>query len=254
MNALSRLFLAAFAFLKFGKVLISAGSMLIAVVAYAWVFGWRYAVGLVAMMFLHELGHMLAARRRGLDVGLPTFIPFFGAWVELKQRPHDAETSAFVALGGPLLGTISALVCYYLARNGDAPWLLAVAYSGFFINLLNLIPMPPFDGGQIMAVLSPRLWLLGVPILLALFWAHPNPVMLVMAILAVPYVFQALRRQPPSPEAQAYYAVSARTRWEYGMYYLVLILFLVVMLGEAHTALGSVERGGPASTSASDDV
>lgn len=85
-------------------------------------------------------------------MGLPTFIPFVGAWVELKDMPHDAETEAYVGLAGPLAGTVAALVCYFVARDRQLDWLLAVAYSGFFLNLFNLIPLLPFDGGRVTQV------------------------------------------------------------------------------------------------------
>ena len=126
--------------------------MLLSLVVYAFVFGWRYAAGFVALLFVHEMGHYIAARQRGLDVGAPTFIPFVGAWIELKELPHDAETEAYVGLGGPLLGTRRRARVLLLARSYDATWLLAVAYAGFFLNLFNLIPLSPFDGGRITAV------------------------------------------------------------------------------------------------------
>lgn len=142
---------------KLGKLLTTAGSMLLSVVVYAFIFGWRYAVGFVVLLFVHEMGHYIFARQRGLEVGLPTFIPFLGAWVQLKDLPHDAETEAYVGLGGPLVGTVGALAAYFLARNEGSNWLLAVAYSGFFLNLVNLIPIIPFDGGRITAALTPKL-------------------------------------------------------------------------------------------------
>ncbi|MEO7887731.1 MAG: site-2 protease family protein, partial [Polaromonas sp.] len=154
---MTKLLLLLFTGAKFGKLLLTGGSMLISVFAYALLFGWRYAVGFVALLFVHEMGHYIAARQRGLNVGAPTFIPFVGAWVELKDMPHDAETEAYVGLGGPLLGTIGALACYFIARDQDSNLLLAIAYSGFFLNLFNLIPLSPFDGGRITAVLSPRI-------------------------------------------------------------------------------------------------
>src|SRR5258706_2051337 len=115
---------------KLGKLFTTGGTMLLSVVLYAFVWGWRYAAGFVALLFVHEMGHYIAARKRGLDVGAPTFIPFVGAWIELKQMPHDAETEAFVGLGGPLLGSVGALACYFVAVSYDATWLLAVAYAG----------------------------------------------------------------------------------------------------------------------------
>ena len=128
-------------FIKLGKLLTTGGTMLVSVVVYAFIWGWRYAAGFVALMFVHEMGHYLAARQRGLAVGAPTFIPFVGAWIQLKQMPHDAETEAYVGLAGPLVGTAGALACYVIARDQQLDWLLAVAYSGFFLNLFNLIPL-----------------------------------------------------------------------------------------------------------------
>jgi Zn-dependent protease len=226
---------------KLGKLFASGGSMLLSVVVYAFIFGWRYAVGFVALLFVHEAGHYIAARQRGLAVGLPTFIPFVGAWVELKDLPHDAETEAYVGLGGPLLGSVGALLCYLVARSYDAPWLLAVAYGGFFLNLFNLIPLSPFDGGRITAVLSPRIWLLGVPVLVLLFIYRPSPMLILMAILAAPQVWQAIRYRKDSEAALGYYAVSSRVKWEYGLYYLLLLAFLALMTHDLHEQLQSLQ-------------
>lgn len=236
---MSKLLLLLFSGAKLGKLALTGGTMLLSLVVYAFIFGWRYAAGFVVLLLVHELGHYIAARRRNLDVGAPTFIPFVGAWIELKQMPHDAETEAFVGLGGPLLGSVGALACYFVARSYDATWLLAVAYAGFFLNLFNLIPLSPFDGGRITAVLSPRVWLLGVPVLVALFLYRPSPMLILMAILAAPQVWKAIRYRADSPEAQTYYAVSARTKWEYGFYYIVLAAFLAVMTHDVHEMLQS---------------
>ncbi|WP_374438565.1 site-2 protease family protein [Inhella sp.] len=225
---------------KLGPLLASGGSMLISLIIYAFIFGWRYAAGFIALLFVHEMGHYIAARVKGLPVGLPTFIPFLGAWIEMKKMPHDAETEAFVGMGGPLLGTIGALVCYFLARNsGDTPWLLAVAYSGFFLNLFNLVPLPPFDGGRITAVLSPKIWLLGLPILGAVFFWNPSPVLLILMLLAAPQAWSVWKFRN-SPQAAGYYQVSPAKRWEWAAYYLVLVLFLAVMTHEVHEMLAHV--------------
>jgi Zn-dependent protease len=222
---------------KLGKLLVSGGSMLLSVLAYALVYGWRYAVGFVALLFVHELGHYLAARQRGLQVGLPTFLPFVGAWIEMKQMPHDAETEAWVGFSGPLLGSLAALACYFLARENGSSLLLALAYAGFFLNLVNLIPLSPFDGGRITAVVSPRVWLLGVPVLLALFLWRPSPLLVIMAVLAAPQVMKAWKFDPQAPEHQAYYAASAETRFTYAFYYLGLLAFLAVMAHDTHEML-----------------
>src|ERR1700754_1882621 len=106
--------------LKLGKVLATTGTMLLSMAAYALFYGWRFAAGFVLLLFVHEGGHYLAARRRGLDVGAPTFVPFVGAWIQLKQLPHDAETEAYVGLAGPFAGTLGALACYFAARRFDS--------------------------------------------------------------------------------------------------------------------------------------
>jgi len=221
---------------KLGKVLTTGGTMLISVFAYSLIFGWWYAAGFVLLIFVHEMGHFIAARQRGLDVGLPTFIPFVGAWVELKTMPHDAETEAYVGMAGPVAGTVGALVCWWLAQSFDSTLLLALSYSGFFLNLFNLIPLSPFDGGRITAVLSPRIWLLGVPILVGLFLWSPSPLLILMAILAAPQVMQALRGIR-TPEEAVYYSVPAETRLVYGLNYLALAAFLAIMCHEVYADL-----------------
>lgn len=230
---------------KLGKLLTTGGTMLLSVLVYAFIFGWKYAVGFVALLFVHEAGHYLAAKRRGLNVGAPTFIPFVGAWIELKDQPHDAETEAYVGLGGPLLGTVGALVAWLMAQSWQAPWLLAVAYAGFFLNLFNLIPLSPFDGGRITAVLTPRIWLLGVPVLGALFFWRPSPMLLIIALMAAPQVWKAITFRRDSLEAQTYYAVGAAARWRYGLIYLLLLLFLALTTFEVHEQLQGALRGTP---------
>jgi Zn-dependent protease len=225
---------------KLGKLLTTGGTMLVSVVAYAFVFGWRYAAGFVGLIFVHEMGHYLAARQRGLAVGAPTFIPFVGAWIELKDQPRDAETEAWIGFAGPLLGSIAALGCYFAARESGSRLLLALAYAGFFLNLFNLIPLSPFDGGRITAVLSPRIWLLGVPVLVAIFFWRPSPLLVLMAVLAAPQVLKAWRYDPEAPENRSYYAVSAETRLTYALYYIGLLAFLAVMAHDTHEMLGAL--------------
>jgi Zn-dependent protease len=222
---------------KLGKVLLTGGTMILSVFAYALIYGIWYAVGFVLLIFVHEMGHFLAARQRGLDVGWPTFIPFVGAWIELKDQPHDVETEAWIGLAGPLLGSVGALACYYAWKVTDAPLMLALAYAGFFINLFNLIPVSPFDGGRITAIISPRVWLLGVPILIGLFFWHPSPILILMALLAAPQVWKAFKFDPAAPENQAYYSVAPAKRLEYATYYIALAAFLALISYETHELL-----------------
>jgi Zn-dependent protease len=136
---------------------------------------------------------------------------------------------------------VGALACYFLARNYGSNLLLAVSYSGFFLNLFNLIPLSPFDGGRITAVLSPRIWFLGVPVLAGLCIFSYNPLLIFMAILAWPQLVKAWRHRSDSAEAQSYYAVPAAVKWEYGTYYLALAGFLAVMTHDVHEMLANVQ-------------
>lgn len=239
-----KLLLLIFGGLKFGKVLGSAGTMILSLGIYAMLFGWRYAAGFIGLLFVHEMGHYIAARQRGLDVGLPTFIPFLGAWIELKDRPHDAETEAYIGLAGPLVGTLGALACYWFWRSADGPtWLLAVAYSGFFLNLFNLIPMSPLDGGRITAVLSPRIWLLGAPILVGLFMINPSPMLIVIGLMAAPQLMAAWRYRADDPANAQYYGVTGETRVTYAAAYLGLLGFLALMTHNVHLLLESMRPG-----------
>ncbi len=220
---------------KLGKILLSGGSMLVSVAVYAQLFGWKYAVGFVALLLCHEMGHFVAARQRGLDVGLPTFIPFVGAWINLKTQQLNPETAAFVGMAGPLLGSTCAFVVYLIALQYQLHWLLAIAYAGFVLNLFNLIPIVPLDGGHIVAVITPKIWIIGIPMLVALYFWRPSPLLIIIAILAVPKAWAALRGTVPQhPESQlAGNALKAR----YAAEYLGLVCFLTLMAFDVHSEL-----------------
>jgi Zn-dependent protease len=239
---LKALLLVLFGGLKFGKILSSGGTMLLSLLVYAGIWGWRYAAGFIALLFIHELGHYLAARQRGLDVGLPTFIPFVGAWIEMKEQPIDAETEAYVAAGGPFLGTIASVATYLWSQQIQSSLLLAIAYSGLFLNLFNLLPVSPLDGGRITAVLSPRVWLFGAPLMVAAFIYNPSPVLILVAVVAMPQLIRAWKFDPSDPENSRYYNTTLTTKLEYGAFYLGLAAFLALMTYDVHEMLAHVRR------------
>jgi len=218
---------------KLGKILLSGGSMLVSVVVYAQMFGWKYAVGFVLLLLCHEMGHYIAAKQRGLDVGLPTFIPFVGAWISLKNQRLNPETEAFVGLAGPLLGSTGAFVVYLIALQYQTHWLLAVAYAGFVLNLFNLIPVVPLDGGHIVAVITPKLWIVGIPLLVALYLWRPSPLLIIIAVLALPKAWAAIRGKLPQP-AELQLATNV-LKARYAAEYLGLIGFLTLMAFEVHS-------------------
>lgn len=228
--------------LKWGKIATTGGTMLLSLAIYAMVWGWPYAAGVVVLLFIHEMGHFIAARRCGLNVGAPTFIPFLGAWIELKDQPLDVRTEAYIAFAGPLVGTVGAVAFYLWGRWTDNALLLAIAYAGLFLNLFNLIPISPFDGGRITAILSPRVWLLGAPLMLALMLYRPSPILFIVAILAFPQLMKAWNYDPKAPENVAYYGVPLQAKLEYGGLYLALTAYLSVMTYEVHEMLSGMAR------------
>jgi len=163
--------------LKLGKAGGTLISMLVSVGAYALIFPWTTAVGLVIMIFIHEMGHVLAARRKGLDVSAPAFIPFVGALITLRKQPRDAVTEAYIAYAGPLVGTLGAVACYGLAEWTNYPPLYPIATIGFFINLFNLLPIHPLDGGRIVTAISRWLWVIGLVVGLILIIYTFSPIL-----------------------------------------------------------------------------
>jgi Zn-dependent protease len=235
-----KLLLLLLAGLKWGKLATTGGTMMLSLVVYATVWGWPYAAGFIALMFVHEMGHYVAARQCGLNVGAPAFIPFVGAWINLKEQPRDVRTEAYVAAAGPLVGTVAAVAVYLWGRWTESALLLAIAYAGLFLNLFNLLPISPLDGGRITAIISPRIWLIGAPVMLAMLFYRPSPVLAIIAIIAFPQLIKAWRYDPKAPENLAYYGVPLQAKLEYGGLYLALTAYLGVMTFEVHEMLGAV--------------
>src|SRR5213080_337254 len=136
--------------LKFLPLLLkSGGTMVLMIWVYTMMWGWKFAVGFVVLLFVHECGHLIVARFWGLRVGAPVFIPFMGAFIALKEAPRNAWIEAQVGIGGPMLGTMGAAVCEAIHIATGNPLFGALAYTGFFLNLFNLAPVGFLDGGRI---------------------------------------------------------------------------------------------------------
>lgn len=135
--------------LKLGVAFAKLASIFVAVGGYALIWGWRFAVGFVLLILVHELGHFVEARRLGLRPSLPVFIPFLGAYVALREARITPWQQARVALAGPLAGALGAVAALAAAEAAGSRLLSALAYSGFLLNLLNMIPLGFLDGGQI---------------------------------------------------------------------------------------------------------
>lgn len=154
--------LAIFKFLKLQTLI----SMLISLGAYAYMYGWKFAVALVYLIFVHESGHLFAAKKIKLPTTPAIFIPFVGAAIGMKERPNSAKDEAFLAYMGPLFGMLAFLPAIPLYMLTKEPFWAFVIVLGSIINLFNLIPITPLDGGRIVAGISTKLWGLGLVLLL----------------------------------------------------------------------------------------
>lgn len=217
-------------FLKLGKFFGTALSMLITIGFYASMFGWRYALGFVLLIFIHEMGHYVTAKEIGLNVSAPIFIPFVGAFIAMKEQPVNAVDEAKVGLGGPVLGSLAALFCLLVGLQYNDGFSIALAYTGFFINIFNLIPVSPLDGGRIVAAISPKLWLIGIPILAVSAFYFFNPIIILLLLLGA---YQAYRQWTTTD--QSYYNTAQSTRVLFSILYFGLLLLLGVGMAYTHS-------------------
>src|SRR5437764_5623786 len=158
------------------KLLTTSGSMLVSIAAYSLFFGWTFAVGFVLLLLVHEMGHVIQLRREGIRASAPMFIPFLGAVVSARSLGRDALAEARVGLAGPVLGTIGSLACLVVWQLTGLDIWRALAFTGLFLNLFNLLPVVPLDGGRAMAAMAPWMWFLGLAAMVPLAIVFPNPI------------------------------------------------------------------------------
>jgi Zn-dependent protease len=213
------------------KILSTSGTMLVSIAAYALIWGWQFAVGFVLLLLLHELGHVFQLRREGVPASAPMFIPFLGAVISAKSLGDDAAAEARVGLAGPILGSIATLVPLGIWLITDEEFWQALAYVGFFLNLFNLIPVVPLDGGRAMAAVAPWVWFVGLGLMIALLFVFPSPI-LILIVLVGGYESWKRWKARKTPEGRAYHAVSGRTRALVTVAYLGLLVALAVGMYE----------------------
>ncbi|HEX4752617.1 MAG TPA: site-2 protease family protein [Solirubrobacterales bacterium] len=219
------------------KLLATFGSMAVSVVAYGWLFGFTFAIGFVVLLLLHEMGHVIQLRREGIKASAPIFIPFLGAMIASKSLGKDAAAEARVGLAGPILGSIATLVPLGIwLATGDEFW-RALAYLGFFLNLFNLMPVVPLDGGRAMAALSPAVWIAGLAGLVVLAFIYPSPILILILVFGG---YESYRRWKSRnlPQNQTYYAIPGRTRALVAVVYLGLAAALSVGVAETFVSRG----------------
>lgn len=235
------LLFSALKFLKLGhvalilsKIMTTAGTMLLSVVFYAQLWGWRYALGFVVSILVHELGHVFVAWRLGMPVTAPIFIPGMGALILQKRAAKSAWEEALIGIGGPIGGTLAGVAFLIAGWSMDSPLLTAIAYTGFLINLFNMIPIMPMDGGWIVGAVSPRLWAFGLAGLVALYVSGTvgNPLLLFLILLSLPRLWDGIRKG----RAGLPYAVgvSGAQRAIMGLSYLGLSALLALLMVLSH--------------------
>ena len=217
------------------KLFTTSASMLVSIGAYALIWGWRFGVGFVLLLLVHEMGHVLQLRREGIKASAPMFIPFLGALVAMKEMPKDAAAEARVGLAGPVLGSLGALLPLGIyAITGDELF-KALAFVGFLLNLFNLLPVLPLDGGRAMAALSPWMWFAGYAGLIAITVFFPNPIMLLVLLFGGLETWRRFKARG-TPEAREYSRVRPLTRAAVAAVYVGLAVALVVGVDLTHIA------------------
>lgn len=209
-----------FIFFKFGKFATTALSMLVTVGIYAALYGYKYALGIVGLLFVHEMGHYVIAKRVGLAVSGPVFIPFIGALIRMKEEPKDAVMEAQVAYGGPLFGSMAAVACLFVYWATGSELAAALAYTGFLLNIFNLLPVHPLDGGRIVSAVSPYLWLIGIPALIYLMIRSFNPILMLIVLLGLAQVYKLWKNRA---ELKVYYEVPFKERVQFAILYFGLV-------------------------------
>lgn len=210
------------------KFLGTALTMLVSIGAYALIFPVWFAVGIVVLIWAHEMGHVLQLKREGIKASAPMFIPFLGAFVAMKQMPKDALAEARVGLAGPVLGTLAGIATLGLYAATGSPIFLGLAYFNFIINLFNLAPLLPLDGGRAVGAMSPLFQVLGLVTMVGLFFVAP--VMAFIALIGLPEIWHRWKTRH-TPEGRAYYDIAPRHRVAVGVVYLGLIIVLGLLTG-----------------------
>jgi Zn-dependent protease len=213
------------------KVVTTGASMLVSVAAYAWIWGLPFAIGFVLLIFVHELGHVLELRRQGVPASAPLFIPFLGAVIGMKELPDDAWKEARVALAGPILGSIGAAACCVVGEATGSELLVALAFVGFLLNLFNLIPIVPLDGGRAAAALHPALWFVGLLMMVGLVAVSFNPILLIIVVLGG---LDLWRRWRERGQAAEYYRLTMGQRAVVAVVYVGLVAVLGIAMSATY--------------------
>ena len=211
------------------KLLATAGTMAVSIVAYGSIWGWAFGAGFVVLILVHEMGHVFQLRHEGIRASVPIFIPFLGAVIGSRSLGDNALAEARVGLAGPVLGSVGAAACLLVWHaTGNELW-RALAYTGFLLNLFNLIPIVPLDGGRAMAAMAPWMWFAGLAAMALLAFEFPNPVFVLILVVGAYELYRRWQgRRHGGIGTRSYYRVAPRNRALVAVVYVALIALLVL--------------------------
>jgi Zn-dependent protease len=201
---------------------VAAGSIVVTIVAYATKFRFGLVVGFVLITLIHEIGHALVIRSKGLRAGFMVFIPFIGGAVTTKGQPRSAYDDAQIGLAGPIAGTAASLIALQVFKWGNNPLYLLIALCGFILNLINLLPIGMLDGGRISAAVTKWMWVFGGAILTYKVIKQPNPLLILVLVLAVFQVYASILREKDG----TFYEITTAQRTAIAVAYFSLVIFL----------------------------
>ncbi|HYS55796.1 MAG TPA: site-2 protease family protein [Thermoanaerobaculia bacterium] len=202
---------------------VAGASMALSIAAYATKAPLPLVVGFVLIILIHEIGHAVVIRAKGLRAGMMVFIPFIGGAVTLKDQPRSAYDDAQIGLAGPIAGTLASLLVLQIYKWTNTPLYLAIAAAGFAVNLLNLLPIGMLDGGRISAAVTKWMWVLGGGALVYKVVKQPNPLMLLLIALVAFQVYASIVREKND---KSFYDVTITQRASIALAYFFLVVFL----------------------------
>lgn len=220
---------------KFGAVIFKLkyfaffGSFAVSLLAYAQFWGWKFGLGFVLLLLVHELGHVLALRMRGIRNSALVFVPLLGAFTSWRPTERNPYQEAETALAGPVIGTAGSLVVGYIGHVQGSALLGSIAFTGLFLNMINLAPVPVLDGGRLTHLLHPSVWVLAIAGLIGWEFFRPNKIVVVLVILAVYQFIHQLRDRDGSFAANSAFITSAERLRISSVYAVTIAAILIGM-------------------------